>query len=71
MQKLGSEGMSFATIMLFTRERSALPHGNPSDQVLKQGDFVTLDFGAVVNGYSDMTRRLHHWRSVRKTNPYL
>ncbi|WP_300419577.1 M24 family metallopeptidase, partial [uncultured Pseudoalteromonas sp.] len=36
---------------------SALPHGNPSEQVLKQGDFVTLDFGAVVNGYrSDMTR---------------
>lgn len=56
MQKLGSEGMSFATIMLFA-ERSALPHGNPSDQVLKKGDFVTLDFGAVVNGYrSDMTR---------------
>lgn len=56
MQKLGSEGMSFATIMLFA-ERTALPHGNPSSQVLKHGDFITLDFGAVVNGYrSDMTR---------------
>jgi len=56
MQKLGSEGMSFATILMFA-ERSALPHGSPSERTLKEGDFITLDFGAVVNGYrSDMTR---------------
>lgn len=56
MQKLGSEGMSFATILMFA-ERTSLPHGSPSDRQLKEGDFITLDFGAVVNGYrSDMTR---------------
>lgn len=56
MQKLGSEGMSFDTILLFA-ERSSMPHGSPSAQQLKTGDFITLDFGAVVNGYrSDMTR---------------
>lgn len=56
MQKLGSEGMSFATILMFA-ERTALPHGSPSEQTLKEGDFITLDFGAVINGYrSDMTR---------------
>ncbi|TMN72602.1 aminopeptidase P family protein [Pseudoalteromonas sp. S1727] len=56
MQKLGSEGMAFATILMFA-ERTSLPHGSPSNRVLKEGDFITLDFGAVVNGYrSDMTR---------------
>ncbi|ALS34815.1 Xaa-Pro dipeptidase [Pseudoalteromonas translucida KMM 520] len=56
MQKLGSEGMSFATILMFG-ERTSLPHGNPSARQLKHGDFITLDFGAVINGYrSDMTR---------------
>jgi len=56
MAKLGSEELSFATILLFG-ERSALPHGIPSNRALKQGDLILIDFGAVVNGYrSDMTR---------------
>lgn len=56
MAKLGSEEVSFATILLFG-ERSALPHGIPSARKLKNGDFILIDFGAVVNGYrSDMTR---------------
>lgn len=56
MAKLGSEELSFATILLFG-ERSALPHGVPSSRSLKQGDLILIDFGAVVNGYrSDMTR---------------
>lgn len=56
MAKLGSEEVSFATILLFG-ERSALPHGIPSDRQLKNGDFILIDFGAVINGYrSDMTR---------------
>lgn len=38
-------------------ERSARPHGHPSDKRLENGDFVTLDFGAKLNGQcSDMTR---------------
>jgi len=56
MQRLGSEGMAFDTILLFG-ERTSMPHGVPSGRRLQPGDFVTLDFGAVVNGYrSDMTR---------------
>ena len=56
LQKLGSQGMAFSTIMLFA-ERTSLPHGNPGEQLLHEGDFITLDFGAVINGYrSDMTR---------------
>ena len=56
MALLGSEQVSFATILLFG-ERSALPHGIPGDRQLKLGDIILIDFGAVVNGYrSDMTR---------------
>lgn len=56
MQKLGSAGVSFATILGFGA-RSALPHCIPSHRRLQAGDLVVLDFGAVVNGYrSDMTR---------------
>lgn len=56
MQKLGSNGMSFDTILLFG-ERTSLPHGMPGERKLAVGDLITLDFGAVINGYrSDMTR---------------
>ncbi|WDE10074.1 M24 family metallopeptidase [Thalassomonas haliotis] len=56
MALLGSEELSFATILLFG-ERSALPHGIPSNRKLKVGDLILVDFGAVMNGYrSDMTR---------------
>jgi Xaa-Pro aminopeptidase len=37
--------------------RSARPHGRASEKKLENGDFLTLDFGANVNGYnSDITR---------------
>lgn len=37
--------------------RSALPHGVASDKLIEKGDMVTLDFGALYEGYrSDMTR---------------
>lgn len=37
--------------------RGARPHGSFSDRVLQWGDLVTMDFGAVLNGYvADMTR---------------
>lgn len=56
MQRRGSEGVSFPTILGFGA-RSALPHCIPSARTLQAGDLVVLDFGAVVNGYrSDMTR---------------
>lgn len=38
-------------------ERSARPHGTPSNKKLEVGDFVTMDFGAQLDGYcSDITR---------------
>lgn len=56
MRKQGSEGVSFDFIVV-SGKNSSLPHGVPTNKVVEQGDFITMDFGAVVNGYrSDMTR---------------
>lgn len=56
MRNLGSEGVAFDFIAV-SGENSSLPHGVPTDRKICEGDFLTLDFGAVVNGYrSDMTR---------------
>ena len=56
MRKEGSEGVSFDFIVV-SGKNSSLPHGEPTDKKIEYGDFVTMDFGAVVNGYrSDMTR---------------
>lgn len=56
MRKLGSEGVSFDFIVV-SGKNSSLPHGVPTDKKIENGDFVTMDFGAVVSGYrSDMTR---------------
>ena len=58
MRSLGSEGVSFDTIVA-SGHRSALPHGAPTDKVVEVGDFVTFDFGAMYNGYhSDTTRTI-------------
>ena len=55
MRKNGSEGVAFDTIAV-SGSASSLPHGVPSDVPLRQG-FLTMDFGAKVDGYcSDMTR---------------
>lgn len=56
MRRMGSEGVSFDFIVV-SGKKSSLPHGVPSDKIIERGDFITMDFGAVVNGYrSDMTR---------------
>ncbi len=58
MNLLGSEGVSFDTIFI-SGKNTSMPHGVPSDKALENGDFITIDFGAVYNGYhSDMTRTL-------------
>ena len=58
MRKLGATSSSFDTIVA-SGVSSALPHGVATDKVIEIGDFVTLDFGAVYNGYiSDTTRTL-------------
>lgn len=52
----GAEGLAFPTICV-SGERSCLPHGEPSDKFIQKGEFLTLDFGAVIDGYcGDMTR---------------
>ena len=56
MRSLGSEGVSFDFIVV-SGKNSSLPHGVPTDKPIERGDFITMDFGAVVSGYrSDMTR---------------
>lgn len=58
MKKFNASGLSFPTIAA-SGERSALPHGEPTEKVIKMGEFLTLDFGCVYNGYcSDMTRTI-------------
>lgn len=52
----GGAGNSFETIVLIG-PRSAMPHGEPGDTPLQQGDTLLIDFGTRYNGYiSDITR---------------
>lgn len=54
----GADDLSFETIAA-SGVNSASPHAVPTDKPLEEGDFLTLDFGAVYDGYhSDMTRTL-------------
>ena len=56
MLKNGAEAVAFDTIIA-SGVNSSKPHAVPSQKKVEDGDFITLDFGAVVNGYrSDMTR---------------
>ena len=53
---LGAEGLSFETICV-CGINSNQPHGVPTDKIIEVGDFVTMDFGAIYQGYcGDMTR---------------
>lgn len=56
LRKAGAEAMAFPPIVV-SGERGALPHGQPSDKAIRIGELITMDFGAVWQGYcSDMTR---------------
>ncbi|ARJ37453.1 aminopeptidase P family protein [Sporosarcina sp. P21c] len=56
MRKQGATSSSF-DIIVASGERGALPHGVASDKVIETGDLVTMDYGALYNGYiSDITR---------------
>ena len=56
MLRHGSEGNSFDPIVV-TGAKTSMPHGVPGDEVIRAGDFVTMDFGCLKDGYcSDMTR---------------
>lgn len=56
MFDLGAEAIAFETI-LATGDHTAIPHHQPTDRVLGEGDLVKIDFGARVDGYhADCTR---------------
>ena len=56
MKKLGAEDLSFDTILI-TGAKTSYPHGVPGDDIIRKGDFVTMDYGCKVDGYcSDETR---------------
>ena len=56
MRKLGAQKAAFDTIVA-SGLRGCLPHGIATDKIIKNGEFVTMDFGAIYDGYnSDITR---------------
>jgi Xaa-Pro aminopeptidase len=56
LRNAGSEGFAFPSIVA-SGPRSALPHAHSSARELEAGDFLLMDFGAIVDGYcSDLTR---------------
>lgn len=56
MRRLGAETLAFPIIAV-SGLRSSLPHGQPTDNKVCPGDFLTFDFGARYEGYcSDETR---------------
>jgi len=55
MRRRGAEGRGFDFIVA-SGERGAMPHGRASAKQIQSGELVTLDFGAVLDGYhSDET----------------
>lgn len=56
MRKNGAQRVAFDLIVV-SGKNTSLPHGVPTDKQIQAGDFVTMDIGAVFEGYhSDMTR---------------
>ena len=56
LYKNGATGLAFDPIVV-SGPNTSMPHGVAGERVICEGDFVTLDFGALYQGYcSDMTR---------------
>lgn len=56
MKRQGASKLSFDTIVA-SGPNSSMPHAQVTNRKLQNGDFVTMDFGCVYQGYcSDMTR---------------
>jgi len=52
----GAEGLSFPTIVA-AGPWGAMPHAQPREQVIKEGDGIVIDMGVMLDGYaSDLTR---------------
>ncbi len=56
LYRAGAEGLSFPPIVV-SGPNTSMPHGVAGQRILQPGDFVTMDFGLILEGYcSDMTR---------------
>jgi Xaa-Pro aminopeptidase len=56
MRRQGGERPAFETIVA-AGPRAALPHARPSHNLLKENEFILVDQGVILDGYSsDMTR---------------
>ncbi len=65
LKKKGASCIGFNTIAL-SGERSSLPHGTPSNALIKKG-IMLMDFGAGFSGYnSDMTRTIFLGKATAK-----
>jgi Xaa-Pro aminopeptidase len=54
----GGQALSFPSIVA-SGVNSSMPHAVPSHKKIEKGDFLTMDFGCVYEGYcSDMTRTI-------------
>ncbi len=56
MRKHGADGSAFETIAI-TGKNTSKPHGVPGERAVSNGDFVTIDFGALYKGYRCDTTR--------------
>ena len=55
-EEFEANGLSFDTIVV-SGKNGALPHGQPSDKIIKENELITVDFGCKYQGYcSDFTR---------------
>lgn len=58
MKTSGASGLSFDSIVA-SGVNSSMPHATPSNKLIENGDFLTMDFGCIYKGYcSDMTRTI-------------
>ena len=56
LRAMGAEALAFDTIAV-SGVNSNQPHGVPSNKKIREGEFLTMDLGAVYQGYcGDMTR---------------
>ena len=56
LYKNGGQGLAFDPIVV-SGPNTSLPHGVAGERKIQEGDFVTMDFGALYQGYcADMTR---------------
>lgn len=51
MRRLGADGRAFDFIVA-SGTRGAMPHGRASGKLIRSGELVTIDFGAVKDGYN-------------------